>query len=114
MSKKNTKRSRYVAKAQLEVKRAKTAREVYLAEYRGGKTVSEIATEHGVSRQAVSQAINGREKFMERQRARDRVRRAPTLRKGKICSICKALGLGEKARGHQKNSPEHHPENAAA
>lgn len=93
--------------AEREAKKAPTTREVYLADYRGGLTVSDIARKYAVSRQTVSQAINGRERFLARQRSRDAVRKAPTIRKGKICSAC-----GN--RGHQYNSPKYHPENSKA
>jgi hypothetical protein len=100
-------KSRIVKKAEREAKNATTTRATYLADYRGGMRVTDIAKKYGVSRQAVDQAINGRAKFMERQRARDAIRRAPSVRGPKICSACGGAG-------HQKNSPKFHPENAAA
>lgn len=99
-------KSKIVKAAEREARNASTARATYLADYRGGMRISEIARKYNVTRQAVSSCINERDDFMKRQRARDKVRKAPTVRGPKICGLCGGPG-------HQRNSPDFHPENAA-
>jgi hypothetical protein len=97
----------------LEVKRqhkaavvnASSMAETYLAELRAGKTVSAIAREYGVSRQAVSQMTTGHRGAILRKREHDKRRRPPSRRGPDRCSAC-----GEE--GHHCDNVDFHPENA--